>query len=185
MFLGVDCTPHGGAGTGTPNCCAGETAWAYDAKTGQPYTGFMCWNAQCAAEGQFAGPGGVGNKCCPPLVNTNGRCAKPSGSTVVFDWAAYRVDFLARLAAASCSEILTANNPFWAESNNHPYLDDSQRNILNQAYIDRAAYCQAGGGDGTSGGGQWISGISNTYVIAGVAGLGLLLMVMKKKKGGN
>ncbi len=178
MFLRADCTPHGGAGSGTPNCCAGETAWTYDAKTGQPYSGFMCWNAACAAEGQFAGPGGSGNLCCPPLVNVNGRCTRPEGSAATFDWTAYRTDFLRRLNAANC----TALQPFWVESNTQPYLDDAQRNILNQAYIDRATVC--GHPTGTTGG-QWISGISNTYVIAGVAGLGVLLMVMKgrKKKG--
>jgi len=81
-FLGQDCVAHGQtAKTGV--CCESLTPWAYDANTGVAYDGFACWNAPCAQAGQWAGPGGVGNRCCEGLTNVGGKCgtATPGGST--------------------------------------------------------------------------------------------------------
>ena len=74
-FFGQACVGHSQASTDpAAACCPGYTKWGYDANTGIAYNGFMCWTAPCAAEGQFAGPGGQGNNCCAPLVNANGKC---------------------------------------------------------------------------------------------------------------
>ena len=76
-----NCLPHGTISK-TGQCCTGLKAWNYDANSGQPYDGFGCWTAQCATLGQWAGPNGQGNYCCPPLVNVAGKCANavPGGS---------------------------------------------------------------------------------------------------------
>lgn len=74
-FLGATCIDHGQASTGpTDECCPGNSKWTYDANTGAPYSGFMCWSALCAGTGQWAGPVGVGDHCCTPLVNVGGKC---------------------------------------------------------------------------------------------------------------
>ena len=75
------CVSHGGVAT-TGDCCTGLKAWNYDANSGAPYNGFGCWSALCATLGQWAGPAGVGNYCCPPLVNIGGKCASamPGGA---------------------------------------------------------------------------------------------------------
>lgn len=81
-FLGAGCIDHGQASTGpTDECCPGNTKWTYDANTGAPYSGFMCWSAICAAAGQWAGPVGVGDHCCTPLVNVGGRCGTAVSTT--------------------------------------------------------------------------------------------------------
>lgn len=78
---GSSCVGHGESGGISAVCCAGLTRWTYDANSGNAFSGIQCWDAPCAAEGQWAGPGGVGNYCCPPLVNVNGKCAPaPAGS---------------------------------------------------------------------------------------------------------
>ena len=80
-FLAEACVPHGTiAQTGV--CCESLTPWAYDANTGAPYNGFGCWNAPCAQAGQWAGPDGIGNRCCPGLTNVAGKCgtAVPGGT---------------------------------------------------------------------------------------------------------
>ena len=72
-FLSQTCVAHGEiAQVGL--CCESLTPWAYDANTGQAYDGFGCWNATCAQAGQWAGPGGIGNRCCEGLTNVNGKC---------------------------------------------------------------------------------------------------------------
>ncbi len=72
-FLAEACVPHGQtAKTGV--CCESLVPWAYDANTGVAYDGFACWNAPCAQAGQWAGPGGIGNRCCEGLTNVNGKC---------------------------------------------------------------------------------------------------------------
>ncbi len=76
-FLSQACVGHGEiAQTGV--CCESLVPWAYDANTGQAYEGFGCWNAPCAQAGQWAGPGGIGNRCCEGLTNVAGKC----GTTV-------------------------------------------------------------------------------------------------------
>ena len=80
-FLAQACVEHGQvAQTGV--CCESLTPWSYDAATGIAYDGFGCWNATCAQAGQWAGPGGIGNRCCEGLTNVNGKCgtAVPGGS---------------------------------------------------------------------------------------------------------
>ena len=76
-----NCTPHGSVSKTVP-CCTGLKSWNYNANSGQLYDGFACWSAQCATLGQWAGPAGIGNYCCPPLVNVAGKCANavPGGS---------------------------------------------------------------------------------------------------------
>ena len=80
-FLAQTCVEHGQVAQ-TGLCCESLTPWAYDANTGVAYNGFGCWNATCAQAGQWAGPGGVGNRCCEGLTNVNGKCgtAVPGGS---------------------------------------------------------------------------------------------------------
>lgn len=80
-FLGQDCVSHGIIAK-TGSCCESLTPWAYDANSGAAYDGFACWNAPCAQAGQWAGPGGIGNRCCEGLTNVNGKCgtAVPGGS---------------------------------------------------------------------------------------------------------
>ena len=77
MYLSQACLDHGQNGPLAIPCCNGYKAWTFDGKTGVPTpTGtHTCWSAQCIVEGQFAGPNGVGNYCCSPLVNINGKCA--------------------------------------------------------------------------------------------------------------
>ena len=79
-FLSQNCVAHGEISK-TGVCCESLTPWAYDAKTGIAYDGFGCWNATCAQAGQWAGPGGIGNRCCEGLTNVNGKCgtAAPGG----------------------------------------------------------------------------------------------------------
>lgn len=80
-FLSQACVDHGQvAQTGT--CCESLVPWAYDANSGIAYDGFACWNAPCAQAGQWAGPGGIGNRCCEGLTNVNGKCgtAVPGGT---------------------------------------------------------------------------------------------------------
>ena len=77
-FLAQACIGHSQASTNPSDvCCAGYTKWGYDAKTGIPYDGFMCWTASCAAEGQFAPPSTSGAGCCTGLVPIGGKCSKP------------------------------------------------------------------------------------------------------------
>lgn len=72
------CVDHSQASTDmSVECCPGYKKWTYDAKTGTPYDGFMCWSAPFASEGQYAGPGGQGNFCFPGLVNVDGKCSAP------------------------------------------------------------------------------------------------------------
>lgn len=74
-FLGATCIDHGQAGVSVADeCCGGYQKWFYDANTGTPYNSFMCWSALCAGVGQWAGPIGAGDHCCPPLVNIAGKC---------------------------------------------------------------------------------------------------------------
>lgn len=80
-FLSQACVAHGEiAKTGV--CCESLVPWAYDANSGQAYDGFGCWNAPCAQAGQWAGPGGIGNRCCEGLTNVDGKCgmAVPGGT---------------------------------------------------------------------------------------------------------
>lgn len=80
-FLSQACVAHGEiAQTGV--CCESLVPWAYDANSGVAYDGFSCWNAPCAQAGQWAGPGGIGNRCCEGLTNVNGKCgtAVPGGT---------------------------------------------------------------------------------------------------------
>lgn len=81
-FLSAICIDHGQTGAGAADeCCPGNQKWSYDANTGAPYTGFMCWSAICAAQGQWAGPNGVGDHCCSPYVNVGGRCGTATSIT--------------------------------------------------------------------------------------------------------
>lgn len=75
------CLSRGQHGTLAQQCCSGLTAWDYDANTGVPYSGITCFSAACATLGQWAGPGGTGNRCCPPLINVSGKCSQPPIST--------------------------------------------------------------------------------------------------------
>lgn len=73
------CVDHSQASTDmSAECCPGYKKWLYDAKTGIPYDGFMCWSAPFASEGQYAGPSGQGNFCFPGLVNVDGKCSPGS-----------------------------------------------------------------------------------------------------------
>lgn len=78
--LSQDCIAHSQTGPVTTPCCPGLSPWPYDAKTGIPYglDTKACWWAPCAEAGQWAGPEGVGNSCCSPLVNAGGKCAQAS-----------------------------------------------------------------------------------------------------------
>ena len=73
-FLADGCVGHGQASTNPSDvCCSGYTKWPYDAKTGIAYDGFMCWSANCAAEGQYSFQGAG---CCSGLVSIDGKCSQ-------------------------------------------------------------------------------------------------------------
>lgn len=153
-FLAAEpCVGHSGASTNPADvCCAGYTKWNYDANTGIPYQGFMCWTASCAGEGQFAPPLSTsGAGCCTGLVPINGKCSRPVSTTPPLN--CIGVGMVPPAGQACCSGLVR----------------------------DSLGICNAPGNIPGASGGEWIAGIPNDYIMYGGLALMALLMLGGKK----